>query len=493
MQVRIGAAHTSGGVSSYRLRVLAAGSPVTVILPGDARYAELDVNGVRRQQTGWDVPIGEPPFGHAVAALRLTGLRSSDRVELHVRGGMSAPRIAGPAAELAKVFDSGFASGAYFAILGLVALFQLVAIFILRERTSIWYVAFVATLALSEFAQDGLFGGGERGALALTTSSVLGTFAIVGFTVSYLRLYSFARTILTWTVLANCAPSIAVALYFFVAHRTVNNLVFAVPPFIGLVLLIWVAVLVRIRRNYTPANYLILGLLGMTIVFGAKLFREFSGLQSPLFDRWGFELGASFDAILFSLGLFFRSRFSQLERAAMERELEHANYEASHDPLTGLLNRRGLDDWMANRQTHRATVLFIDLDGFKAVNDAGGHAAGDDTLSIVGRIIRHAVRSCDAVSRVGGDEFVVVLPDPKDATEVKEIVARITASITNLRPLGASDATRIGVSIGVGSITGAKTSREALEEADDDAYRVKAEHKAAQRAQNGAALTKEAV
>lgn len=86
---------------------------------------------------------------------------------------------------------------------------------------------------------------------------------------------------------------------------------------------------------------------------------------------------------------------------------------ASRDPLTGLLNRRALDDRPAD-QTDRETggigVMYLDIDKFKTVNDKFGHEAGDDLLRQVGHRISAAVRSTDTVARVGGDEFVVLCP-----------------------------------------------------------------------------------
>ncbi len=99
---------------------------------------------------------------------------------------------------------------------------------------------------------------------------------------------------------------------------------------------------------------------------------------------------------------------------ARVRGEERMRYEAVHDPLTGLANRTLLRDRLehararAEREGGATGVLFIDLDSFKQINDAYGHATGDEVLAELGRRLRAAVRPADTVARLGGDEFVVV-------------------------------------------------------------------------------------
>jgi diguanylate cyclase (GGDEF)-like protein/PAS domain S-box-containing protein len=161
----------------------------------------------------------------------------------------------------------------------------------------------------------------------------------------------------------------------------------------------------------------------------------------------------------------------------LRRQKDAAAIAACHDALTGLLNRRGFEGWLASRQEAHATLLYLDIDGFKAVNDGGGHAAGDETLRDLARIIKESVRACDACARMGGDEFVIVLPGRIDNEATMKIFARITSAVDVLRPLGPNDATRIGMSIGIGHLGGAASSEDALRQADADLYRCKSERK----------------
>jgi diguanylate cyclase (GGDEF)-like protein/PAS domain S-box-containing protein len=101
------------------------------------------------------------------------------------------------------------------------------------------------------------------------------------------------------------------------------------------------------------------------------------------------------------------------QRKLDEGRLRHL---ADHDPLTGLANRRRLEEHLADRARHamrygeRGGVLLLDLDGFKAINDSEGHAAGDAVLVTIARVLTRRLRATDMAARLGGDEFAVVLP-----------------------------------------------------------------------------------
>jgi diguanylate cyclase (GGDEF)-like protein len=140
------------------------------------------------------------------------------------------------------------------------------------------------------------------------------------------------------------------------------------------------------------------------------------------------------------LGLVLRG-VRQRSEAQLDDARQAADLLATSDGLTGLLNRRGLElvgdrVLAAARRDGRAVgVLFLDLDGLKPVNDRLGHAAGDAVLVDVGRRLAAAFREADAVARVGGDEFAVLLHGPQvDTVELlrqraQHCLAGIAASV----------------------------------------------------------------
>jgi len=163
------------------------------------------------------------------------------------------------------------------------------------------------------------------------------------------------------------------------------------------------------------------------------------------------------------------------DRRRAEGELAH---QATHDPLTGVPNRVLLEDRLhqararLRRDSTSITVLFIDLDGFKAINDTHGHQLGDRVLIEAASRLRAIVRDIDTVARLGGDEFVAVCESlPEDDVDV--LVDRVHQALDVRMIIDGSDV-RIGASVGVARTSDADGDvNELLALADQAMYRDK--------------------
>ena len=135
---------------------------------------------------------------------------------------------------------------------------------------------------------------------------------------------------------------------------------------------------------------------------------------------------------------------------------ERLRYLATHDPLSGLANRAFFDDalaraiLLARRNQQTLAVMLLDLDHFKAVNDALGHAAGDMLLKGVAERLTSCVRDCDVVARLGGDEFIILLSGTTNAQGAADIAQRILSALSKPISVGSTEiaaSTSIGISL----------------------------------------------
>ncbi|HEX5224105.1 MAG TPA: EAL domain-containing protein [Solirubrobacteraceae bacterium] len=167
------------------------------------------------------------------------------------------------------------------------------------------------------------------------------------------------------------------------------------------------------------------------------------------------------------------------ERKAFQAELEH---QAFHDTLTGLPNRalfgNRVEHALASqrRSTSKVTVLFLDVDDFKVVNDSLGHAAGDEVLREVARRIDESMRPVDTAARLGGDEFAVLLHEAESELQSVEIAQRLMSTLSAPIALGGravSVAVSVGIALGDQGAASPRDAEELLRNADAAMYMAK--------------------
>jgi len=188
---------------------------------------------------------------------------------------------------------------------------------------------------------------------------------------------------------------------------------------------------------------------------------------------WQFGIGYVVLALLSILAL--AAHLSVLRQRERMRRLAHL------DPLTGVYNRRHLMETgasefdRARRYRHPLSVLMIDIDKFKSINDRWGHLVGDRTIQALSRAISASIRGQDVAARLGGEEFSVILPET-ELGGAATIAERLRATIAAIDQVIAEDGTvvRFTASIGVAAMNGDDPSFEAVQNRADKAlYRAK--------------------
>jgi diguanylate cyclase (GGDEF)-like protein/PAS domain S-box-containing protein len=164
------------------------------------------------------------------------------------------------------------------------------------------------------------------------------------------------------------------------------------------------------------------------------------------------------------------------ERKLAQERLLHL---AHHDPLTDLPNRTLFHDrlehaiQMAGRTGDRLAIIYLDLDGFKAINDRMGHESGDHLLQRIAERLQGSVRKSDTVARMGGDEFTVLLPGAHDDSSAASVAGKILESFSHPFEAGGQEI-EIGVSMGISRFpTDGEDPLDLLRAADSAMYRAK--------------------
>jgi diguanylate cyclase (GGDEF)-like protein/PAS domain S-box-containing protein len=168
-------------------------------------------------------------------------------------------------------------------------------------------------------------------------------------------------------------------------------------------------------------------------------------------------------------------------RDVTERVLAHdrIRHLAFHDRLTGLANRMKLEDDLraalaaADRHNDLVGAIFLDLDDFKPVNDALGHAAGDDVLREVASRLVACVRECDTVARLGGDEFLVLVTRVADRADLAVVARKLEDAVGRPIPIEGHPDARVTASAGLAIYDPGEAAEDLMNRADHAMYRAK--------------------
>lgn len=165
--------------------------------------------------------------------------------------------------------------------------------------------------------------------------------------------------------------------------------------------------------------------------------------------------------------------------AQLQERVEQLDMLAHEDSLVALPNRRGFLRALervidrVQRYQEKAALLFVDLDGLKLINDSFGHAAGDEALIQVARLLVGGTRKSDVVARIGGDEFAILLGH-SDQQAAQETASRLVDMIASSDFTHDGDALPLSVAIGAAPIQADDTAEAAMARADAEMYRQKA-------------------
>jgi diguanylate cyclase len=173
-----------------------------------------------------------------------------------------------------------------------------------------------------------------------------------------------------------------------------------------------------------------------------------------------------------------RASATEAELAKLHLELDRASSEARHDPLTGALNRKGLDESMerelstVRRKETPLCVSLLDIDNFKKLNDSLGHDTGDAALNHLATVARESMRPQDTLARYGGEEFVILLPDTTLEKGI-EAMTRLQRELTKRFFLAGTEKVLITFSAGVAQLGDGEAGADAIKRADEAMYLAK--------------------
>jgi len=417
---------------------------------------------------------------HALAIVLPVGLHANVPVYLHVAPGLAVPR----AMAVSKMVEarSGDIVNArldmLFPTLQLATLLVMLSFFlVLRERMYAYFSAQMLFIVLFELYESGigfeyppfdwLAPLGERVSWLMASIAAI---LSIDFSRQFLDLAHVAPRydrVLAWmrwplVVLAACAATPWLAPGWWVEDALAFALLALAPMLLGAALLAWQ------QGGHRGAYYLCAWIPGLLFVI-VRALQLILHWPQPAWLEFALPAAFAFASIVLAFGLA-----DHIVSIRHERDVAHRL--AEHDMLTGVLNRRAIlarlrTAFLGAREKNRPlSVLFLDLDHFKRVNDSYGHRAGDECLRGVIAPIASELRQGDALGRYGGEEFLVVLPGASVAN-AEGVAERIRQRVEELPILISGVRVGLTMSIGIAMLDAdVKTPDDLIERADAALY-----------------------
>ncbi|MFA9462510.1 7TM diverse intracellular signaling domain-containing protein [Thiohalorhabdus sp. Cl-TMA] len=465
-------------------------------------YLASDGGGWRAHHSGDQLPFRDRPIPHRNHVFDLD-LEPATDYTLYLRvaseGTLTAPLTIWRADALwAHDLRAYAALGLYYGILLALLIYNLFLYLSLRDPLYLNYVAFIATLAIGQAGLAGFTGQFLWPENPwLTNLTPTGGVSLAGFFGAlFVRRFlgdTPSRVRLGWLMPLVAAGYAAIFLCvvlwsYHLAALSVNllSLVFAAgalglgavslyqrQPGARFFVLAWVALLTGVviislhnlgvlPSNVVTANALLIGSAMEMLLLSLALADRIQTLQQSRDEAQEQALRTRQEKVE-----ALRESERQLEQRVAERthDLERANqdlmesqaqleYQAGHDPLTGLVNRNVFDENLeaamarGDRHGHGLALVVGDLDRFKPINDSLGHAAGDQVLVQVADRLRGSVRQSDTVGRLGGDEFVILLEEVGGTDNVETVVEKINEEVARSIRLEDGRVVHVGLSLG---------------------------------------------
>ncbi len=449
-------------------------------------YGPFDARGKALQDavlTGSLLPFETRPLSSERLALRMQ-LRDPGIYTVYVRAVSLTPRKFDFKVWDIEDFntdgqDKRLFDGLCYGILVAMLVYNLVLLLVFRDRTYALYVlsgalALLTLLSFNGHAAHYLFA--QSPVLADRGNVVFPSLWIVFgslFAYSFLDLHRYAptagRLVLGVVMLALCGTLLGT-----IGQQTVAQAFNEYVSLLGTVVVFCGAVL-SWYRGFSPARWYIAGQLALFASVFVTVMINWGYLQWPFMEDNGLQIGVATEVMVFAVALSSRIRLMQAMQVELKTRTEHLTRVSETDPLTGVANRTGL----ANRtdailrQPYERTLILLDLDKFKPINDLYGHEAGDAVLVEIARRIQALLRNDDTVARVGGDEFVVVLHQALTRTVVEQIAARLLEAIAQ-PVVFAGQALSVGGSLGIARYPGnGLTLPDLMQAADVAMYHIK--------------------